>query len=86
MAFRDSVVSFSCSGTGTLFMRINGTSENHLSSSLRNDMDLNIYPPGFCTHKITFIAKAKFNNTLIQCEALEFSVGGVNVTLIVQGK
>ena len=88
LTFPGNVVTFTCSGRGTLYMRINGTSENLVSPALRKDMDLHIYPPRFCTHKIKFLAKEEYNNTLIQCVALEFGVGDIrsdNATLTIQG-
>ena len=85
VTFPGKVVTFTCSGRGTLYMTINGTSEN---LALRMGMDLHISPPKFCTHKITFLAKEEYNNTLIQCVALEFGVGAIesdNATLTIQG-
>ena len=72
-----------------MYMKINETSDNLVSLSLRQDMDLIIHPTRCCTRKISFIAKAKYNNTVIQCVLLEYGVGSVEsdeVTLTVQGK
>ena len=88
VTFPGNVVTFACSGRGTLYMRINGTSENLVSPALRMGMDLHIYRPKFCTHKIKFLAKEEYNNTLIHCVAMEFGVGAIesdNATLMIQG-
>lgn len=88
VTFPGNVVNFKCSGGGPLYMRINGTSENLVSPAVRLDMDFRIFPARFCTHRVTFIAKEEYNNTLIQCVAVAGtkSVESGNATLMIQGK
>ena len=89
VTYPGNVVTFTCSGRDTLYMTINGTSENVVSPTLQMGMDLQIYPARVCTHRITFLAKEEYNNTLIRCVALEFGVRYIesdNATLTIQGK